>query len=181
MSKADKSQLSYVGGDRQGRDSDSWYTPAKYLESARKVLGGVELDPFSSEIANKTVKASRYFTIDDDALLQDWATSVERSVWMNPPFGPTMSQAVDKFVLEFEIGSFDAGIVLCNNATDTKWFAKLASRASAFCFTNHRIHFENFDGKALSTNTRGQVFNYFGSDVEKFKQEFEQYGLVLAR
>ncbi len=179
-SKADKTKLGYVGKKPgAARDSDSWYTPSKYVESARTVLGGFELDPFSSLIANKTIKATKFFTIEDDGLAQSWNLSNQKSVWMNPPYGKTMSLAVDKFVAEYEKGNFESGIVLCNNATDTKWFAKLSSKAAAFCFTNHRIQFENFDGKASSVNTRGQVFAYFGSDINLFKSEFAQYGHIM--
>ena len=178
--KADKAKLGYVG-KKPGvtRDSDSWYTPSKYVESARTVLGGFELDPFSSATANKTIKATRFFTVEDDGLSQSWNLSNQKSVWMNPPYGKTMTLAVDKFVEEYEKGNFESGIVLCNNATDTKWFAKLATKAAAFCFTNHRIQFENFDGKASSVNTRGQVFVYFGRDINLFKREFAQYGHIM--
>ena len=61
----------------------------------------------------------------------------------------------------------------------SKWFSKLVTKATAFCFTNHRIQFENFDGKASSVNTRGQVFAYFGRDINLFKREFEQYGHIM--
>ena len=41
-----------------------WYTPAELIDAARDVLGGIDLDPASSAIANETVKAERYFTVD---------------------------------------------------------------------------------------------------------------------
>jgi phage N-6-adenine-methyltransferase len=178
--KADKNQLGYIGkAPGAERDSDSWYTPKKYVESARVVLGGFGLDPFSSELANKTVNAEKFFTVDDDGLAQDWMLTNKKTVWMNPPYGSLMAKSITKFIQEFTDGKFESGIVLCNNATDTQWFAKLTTKASAFCFTSHRIQFENFDGKASSVNTRGQVFVYFGKDTDKFKQEFTQYGHIM--
>lgn len=182
MSKAKKSKLGYVGKmpGTVARDSDSWYTPESYLKSARTVLGDFELDPFSSLEANNKVKAKRIFTENDDAFKQDWLTTEERTVWMNPPYGKLMAAAVDKFVKEFDAKKFDSAIVLCNNATDTKWFAQLVKSASAMCFTNHRIQFENVDGKNISGNTRGQVFIYFGKNKKAFKNEFCKHGLVLS-
>jgi hypothetical protein len=38
------------------------YTPSYYIETVRMVLGEIDLDPASSEIAQKTVKAAQYFT-----------------------------------------------------------------------------------------------------------------------
>jgi len=53
-------------------ESDEWYTPAGVIEAAREVLGGIDLDPASSETANRTVGAPRYFTEEDDGLARDW-------------------------------------------------------------------------------------------------------------
>lgn len=49
-----------------------YYTPPFIIEAARRVMGGIDLDPASSEIANRTVKATRYFTEADDGLQQEW-------------------------------------------------------------------------------------------------------------
>lgn len=181
-SKADVKNLAYVGALptklKVGRDSDSWYTPQKYLESARATMGSIDLDPFSSEIANQKVGAARYHTEDNSSLDVDWVVS---TVWMNPPYGPLMKDAAAKFLEQFTKKNFSEGIILVNNATDTKWFAALSEHASAYCFTDHRINFENVDGKNMNGNTRGQIFIYFGANTQKFKQEFTEHGLVLQK
>ena len=68
------------------------------------------------------------------------------------------------------------GIILVNNATETKWFQTLLTNASSICFTNHRISFWNADGKVVSNNTRGQAFFYFGNHAEKFNAIFASHG-----
>ena len=68
--------------------TEHWYTPVPHIEAARKVLGGIDLDPASTDEANRTVRAARYFTEDDDGLRQDWSADGARPrVWLNPPYG----------------------------------------------------------------------------------------------
>lgn len=185
MSKASSKRLGYIGSvpghGQPGRDSDSWYTPQKYIESARKVLGRIDLDPFSSLTANGRVRARRIITAEQDATRTAWTTpSKPIRVWMNPPYSARLIKAACALFVEgVKCGRIEAGVVLVNNATDTLWFHELMSQASAVCFTKGRIAFENFDGKHVSGNTRGQAFVYFGAEVEMFKSEFEQYGCVL--
>lgn len=180
MSKADSNRLGYIGSvpGSEKRDSDSWFTPPEYTESARIVLGGIGLDPFTSEEANRTVQAKQILTIDDDAFEEPWP--VVGSVFMNPPYGRGLcARAIETFIAEYQNGAFKRGIVLVNNATDTKWFDALVEHASAVCFTDHRIAFYNVDGKHVSGNTRGQAFVYFGNDTSLFAAEFRQHGNVF--
>ena len=45
---------------------NEWYTPAEIIEASRRTMINIDLDPASSDKANQTVKASKYFTIEDD-------------------------------------------------------------------------------------------------------------------
>lgn len=183
--KAMSSRLAYVGS-RPGvkdpsRDSDSWYTPACYLDAARKVLGGIDLDPFSSYEANRKVRATQYLTVSYDSIANEWPKA--RTVWMNPPYSAGLcGKAAERFIDQYKKGRFDHGIVLVNNATDTKWFKVLAQHAAAVAFTDHRISFWNADGKAVSGNTRGQCFLLFTTSKRKivsFRRAFQPYSSLL--
>ncbi len=66
----------------QNSGQNEWYTPDEFLDLARQVMGGIDLDPASSEIAQQRVDAKIYFTQDDDGLNKDWSGRV----WMNPPY-----------------------------------------------------------------------------------------------
>jgi ParB family chromosome partitioning protein len=181
-------RLAYIGsvpGSKAAdRDSDSWYTPQEYIEAARAAMGSIDLDPFSSVLANATVKAHQIFTIDDDSLSCDWFVKPGGAcVWMNPPYsGSLVGKASDAFIRALDAGHIRRGVILVNNATDTKWFKKLRERCTAACFTDHRISFGSPDGKRVSGNTRGQCFLYFG-DVEgarQFAANFNQFGWVVS-
>ncbi len=174
---ANVNQLAYVGRKPGSRDSDSWYTPAVYCEAVRQALGGViDLDPFSSELANRTVQAHRILTEADDALVCPWPQV--RTAFMNPPYSAGLcGKAIARFVQEFRNGTFEEGIVLVNNATETRWFQQIARAASALCFTDHRIQFESLDGKRSSNNTRGQCFLYLGPNPAPFAQVMS-FGLI---
>ncbi len=180
---AQASQLAYTGslGGPKGRDSDAWFTPEKYLNSVRAAFGGrIDLDPFSSEIANSVVNAGTFYSAEDDAFTQNWREhAAGGTVFMNPPYGsPLCARATAKFVAEFEAGSFAAGVLLVNNATDTRWFHAAIAVASAMCLTDHRIAFWNADGKAVSGNTRGQAFLFFGDDIVAFGRAFAEHGHI---
>lgn len=156
-----------------------WYTPRKYLDAAVRVMGGIDLDPASSDTAQDHVQASRYFTVEDDGLSRQWSGRV----WLNPPYAmPFVEQFVQKMVASYEDGGIE-GILLTNNATDTKWFHMAARTCSAICFTLGRIHFlEASNGELTEKNspTHGQAFFYFGRNTARFYQVFSEFGTVLA-
>ena len=181
MKKASKHKLGYVGSKPGSRDSNAWFTPDVYLNAARSALGGsIDLDPFSSEIANTRVRAKVFFTEQTDAFKQDWSAVKAKTCFMNPPYSASLARdAVLRFVAEYQRGAFAAGIVLVNNATETKWFQLMLREAAAVCFTDHRIAFWNADDKAVSGNTRGQAFLYFGENPGAFAAEFAAHGAVL--
>lgn len=174
--------LAYVGRKpgEAARDADDWHTPAPYVDAARKVMGSIDLDPFSSVEANAVVGAKRILTAAEDALACDWASPKTRTCWMNPPYSRGLSsKAVEKFIEQYDYGAFDQAVVLMNASTDTAWFHRMSGVASALCLTRGRISFVGAGNKVASGNTKGQVFFYAGKNVDKFSKVFGEFGLVL--
>jgi phage N-6-adenine-methyltransferase len=154
--------------------NNEWYTPAPIIDAARVVLGGFDLDPASSEIANRTVRAARIFTAEDDGLAQEWPVG---SIWINPPYAqPLMGQFADRFAAEIRRGS--TGIMLVNNATETAWFQTVAAECSAICFPKSRIRFLDPEGNP-GAPLQGQAILYCGPDADTFEGAFAGFGLVV--
>lgn len=155
--------------------NNEWYTPAAFIDAARAVMGGIDLDPATSEIANRTVQAGKIFTAENDGLAQDWPVS---RIWMNPPYAqPLMGQFASKYAQAIRDGS--EGVVLVNNATETGWFQEMAAECSAICFPKTRIKFIDPDGNASGAPLQGQAIIYSGPNHEAFCEEFSQFGLVV--
>lgn len=151
-----------------------WYTPAEYIEAARLVMGGIDLDPASSDQAQITVKATAYFTAETDGLVHEW----NGRIWMNPPYAqPLIRQFVEKLIVEATAGRVTEAIVLTHNSTDTYWFHRLEEITLRICFTKGRISFIRDDYEPASP-TQGQAFFYLGEDDRKFNEVFKQYGFI---
>lgn len=159
----------------QDTGMDEWYTPEKYVGSARKVLGHIELDPASSAEAQETVQAKRYLTIKDNALEHEWKAD---TVWMNPPYSTEkVLDFILKLVSELETGNVGSAILLTNSLTDTSWFHIAEAAANLICFTRGRIKFIK-EGEAGGSPTFGQAFFYFGDEPETFREHFLEHGFI---
>lgn len=164
-------RLNSFSGDNE------WYTPAKYIELAREVMGSIDLDPASSIKAQETVQAKTYFTKEQDGLTRDWGGRV----WMNPPYSqPEVGAFAEKLATSFAAGAIEEAIVLTNSASDTAWFHRLASLASAICFPRGRIRFES-PSRQSNSPAMAQTFFYFGDDADRFNIAFSEIGIVMGR
>jgi phage N-6-adenine-methyltransferase len=160
-----------------GTGENEWYTPIEHIEAVQDVLNGIDLDPASSKIAQETIKAGNFFTIEDDGLSKEW----NGKIWLNPPYTqPDIKNFVVKLVEEFTSGNVTEAILLTHNYTDTSWFHTAASVCNSICFTRGRIAFINPDGKKAAP-TQGQAFFYYGINTDKFHEVFSKFGLVLNR
>lgn len=155
-----------------------WYTPPQFIASVVKVMGGIDLDPASCEVANKVVGAKAFFTAEQDGLALKWSGRV----WLNPPYSSGLigkfSEAVTS---KIESGEIKQACVLVNNATETEWCQGLLKAAEAVCFPSPRIKFLDHTGTPANSPLQGQVIVYFGTATTKFVKEFSKHGVCFVR
>jgi ParB family transcriptional regulator, chromosome partitioning protein len=157
----------------KSKESVDWYSLPEHIEAARSVMGSIELDPASCVLANRTVKAARYLTIEDDGLAQSWHAA---SIWLNPPYCGEQARWVNKLVAEYEDGSVEQAILLVNAATETAWFQQLYRYT--ICFVRGRIHFKSPNG-GKDWPVFGSAFIYFGKDDTRFVRTFSRFGAIV--
>lgn len=114
-----------IGGDkRDGRSGRHLAKTSEYgsvlwmADGARHIMGAIDLDPASSPIWNRTIRATRILTRRDNALRAAWAAEHDRGrvfssvrVFLNPPGDPTGS-LVPRFWRRL-IDEWTSGVVEC--------------------------------------------------------------------
>ena len=151
-----------------------YWTPPKFIEMARKTMGGIDLDPASNKKANKVVKAKRYFTKEDNGLKQKWFGRI----WLNPPYS---HKIINEFIHKLATERYEQAIVLVNNNTETLWGQELLDFGNAICFPKSRIKFWGSGGEHKSGALQGQII--VGIDVSQslFKKHFKKSGVIYVR
>jgi hypothetical protein len=151
-----------------------WYTPPQYVELARQVMGNIDLDPASNELAQTWIKATTFYTAADDGLLKPWYGRV----WLNPPYANATGW-VDKAIIEYDKGNISEAVLLVKPADGASWYQRLNKRFPR-CGANHRIRFMDRDGIAQPRPAHGNCFFYLGKDVSFFGEVFAQIGTITA-
>ena len=154
-------------------DGDEWGSPPAYVEAARAMMGGIDLDPFSNARAQEVVKAGTFWTKEDDGLAQQWFGKT----WANPPYSRGLIDAcVDQTVAQLQ--NVEALCMLVNAATDTAWWQRMIMHMPAV-LTDHRIGFLGKDGKPVSGNNRGQSIFVYGVKPSVIVDYLGQFGAVV--
>lgn len=138
-------------------------------------MGSIDLDPASCDFANTLVKASSFFTKEQNGLEQEWLGNV----FLNPPYSQGLfSKFVDKLLKSQGVEQY---IVLTNNNTETKSGQQLAKDCSSVCLVQGRVKFIKPTGEENKSPLQGQVIYYKGSNTDKFNDCFSKLGVVFKK
>lgn len=168
-----------------------WYTPISIIESAKKVLGSIDLDPASDAFGNERIQAAAFFTKEQDGLKQNWAVNDAVTLFVNPPGGILNRQSIpvlfwsklmdlrnqNKLKHAIFIG-FSMEIL---QTTQAKGFDSACFYT--ICIPNKRIKFD-FQSAQKRSPTHGNAIIYVHGNTEedlryKFRNEFQRHGAIL--
>ncbi len=169
-----------------GSKSNEWYTPSVYIEAAREVMSSIDLDPASCELANKTVRAKKFYTKENNGLAQPWYGCV----WLNPPYGfihPEMKRStkswqkvfVEHALSEYQKGHIDQAILLLLGSTVFRTYFQPLWQYPV-CLNPIQTKFAREDG-STSQFGFGSIFVYLGPHEDKFIDVFLQFGTIAKR
>ena len=150
-------------------------------------MGGIDLDPASCVLANETVKATTFYTLEDDGMMHDWYGRV----LLNPPYSgtgyaPNHSRGLFKreFIAKLEhhylAGDVEQAILICPLNYSSKWGEPIRQSAAALCqFVKPRlVKFYSISNGDQVTIIPSQAV-YFGQHIDRFYEEFKEFGLVV--
>ena len=162
-----------------GQDGHEWHTPPHIIEAARRVLGGIDLDPFSCAEANETVKADVYYTEDDDGFSKEWTGRV----WINPPFGQDYMERLPNKIASARTPT----LMLTNDISDTSHGHELLVLSCVDCRLRGSVRFLRGQ-KDTATTTPGTAsigqtiygFHLDAAQRQRFVEEFGPMGYVAS-
>ena len=166
-------------------ESNEWYTPAEIISLVREVLGEIDLDPASNEIANQVVGAEEYFS--KDGLELTW----HGSVFLNPPYGTSGMQGkfLAKALSEYTQENISQCIVLTKSVPGYLWYDDMfhVYWMGDICITYDRISFYKpewvHNGKIIypkdAKSKTASTFWYLGPKPELFEKVFSRLGMVI--
>jgi DNA N-6-adenine-methyltransferase (Dam) len=129
------------------------------LNALTSVFGRFDLDPCAPRRSRARVPARVHLIEEDDGLSVPW----HGTVFVNPPYGRTLSAWVAKAHAEVQSGQAKTTVVLLPARPDTKyWHEHVAGRAAVY-FLRGRLRFG--DGKQSAPFPSALAI--WGADAEK--------------
>jgi hypothetical protein len=167
------------------KESAEWYTPKPIIESARKVLGRIDLDPASCWEAQINVEAYDYFSAESNGLKHPW----NGNIFLNPP-GGQVKEFWKKFVAEYLANRVKQAVWIGYSLEQLQTLQSVSSLCPLnfpICYPDRRISFlesperkakREAEGKKATGPTHANYICYIGPRVQMFIDEFRAYGFI---
>ena len=132
-------------------EKQNWETPQDFFDKLNNIFN-FTLDS-CAEV--ETAKCSKFYTVEDDALQQDW----KGVVWCNPPYGKYTEHFLEKAAMHGNC------IALTFARTETKMFFKCVwDKATAILFVKGRLSFYHVTGEKGGTAGAPSVLIAYGNE-----------------
>lgn len=154
-----------------------WETPETLIKLINEHMGPIALDPCSNE--RNPTGAAKFLTPADnpDGLEANWAEMVDgRLIYMNPPYGRSVKDWVQKAIRERLSYSPEYDIpeilALLASRTGTSWFQTASRSFDGACFIAGRLRFRGAESAAPFDS----VLLYWGHRKGAFDDLCERLG-----
>lgn len=173
-------------------------TPNDIIETARLVMGSIDLDPASSHLWNENVKSISFFSEFNDGLSKSWYGNV----WLNHPFQrsekkckpecakkicekrgyhtnedlPGNKEWIEKLVSEYEKGNINQACCITYFSSSESWIKPLLNYP--VCIPFKRTNYLNHKFKRVKGVQKGSSIFYLGNNVESFCTHFSRLGSI---
>lgn len=163
-------------------------TPREIVEAARLVLGGIDLDPMSNAVAQRTIRATVFYTEADNCFVQPWLGRT----FLNPA-GGLVREAWQRLMIEYGRGDVPAFIWIGYSleqlqSLQVEAYDRRRKISETYpgptpiefpiCIPRARLRFEDQDGVPQTQPTHANYICYGGPAIGRFVQEFSAFGAV---
>lgn len=171
-----------------------WMTPISVLDRARMVLGPIDLDPASSEEANRRVGAARFFTKDDCGIVNPWERyeGDEPALYINPPGGTSAGRVSNAYAFWHKLMEhwsrhairhaifMGFSLEILQSSQKCPWGAV---GDFVHCIPRQRLRFDLPGGGTPLSPSHANVITYVPGTLDKsraFAYEFQDLGGIYA-
>jgi phage N-6-adenine-methyltransferase len=146
-------------------EKQDWVTPQAMIDWLVDE-GIMERPTFDVAAAPHNTKAPEFFTIEDNALEQDWPPGI---LWCNPPFGKELKKFIVKALDELWSGRVYRVWFFVPARLDTGWFHDLVwPNADIIYFLRGRVNFlEHGKDKRANAPFPNMLFSLMGPNLEE--------------
>lgn len=159
--------------------SVEWYTPPDVVERARDALDGIYLDPASCEFAQKTVRAIKWYSKEDNGLSRPW----KGAVFLNPPGGrePGAAHWLRYLMQEYKENRVSRAVVIGFTLEILQTMQGQGVKPSAFsiCVPSRRLKYRMPNGDGSKQPPHSSVIFGIGITGDRFANAFRDMGDIL--